>query len=398
MRILIAGAGVAGLTTAYWLKRYGFMPTIIEKSPSLPTGGYKIDVRGSALHVLRKMNVYDEVADASTDMQGAILVDKNGKHLCQMTGDAFGHRVNDDIEIIRGTLCTILMDQLTDIECIFGESIQEMHEKSHSIEVTFTNNTRREFELVIGADGVHSIIRQLIFNNEEQANKDIGLYLCVFTTPNYLNLDRIEMQYSELGRIAAIWSARGDQNMKACFGFTAPSATINLRDRTQQQQALKEMYSDINWEVPQLLQMMDASTDFYFDRVTQITLESWSSGRVALVGDAAFCPSPMSGQGTSLALIGAYILAGELAAAKGQYHLAFDQYDNQLRSFAESNQALGTTAANLMKSQQGNRFLMRIIMLFMRIMPGRLIKFFINLSSRRINRVANSISLKDYGF
>src|SRR5262249_12124257 len=146
--------------------------------------------------------------------------------------------------------------------------------------------------------------------------RDLGLYLCVFSVPNYLKLDRMEIQYSELGRIAAIWSSRGDENVKACFGFTAPSR-LDLHDREQQQQALRTVYDGSGWGVPRLLDMMPTATDWYFDTAAQIDMPRWSDGRVVLVGDAAYCASPMSGQGTSIALIGAHVLAGELAAAAG---------------------------------------------------------------------------------
>lgn len=392
MRVLISGAGVAGLTVAYWLKSYGFTPTIVERAPTLLTGGYKIDVRGSALQVLRRMGIYHAVFEASTDMQCALLVDKDGKVINKMTGNEFGHRVGGDLEIIRGNLCQILMDQLLDVEFIFGDSIQEISQSSDRVQVKFQKNKSREFDLVIGADGLHSNVRRLVFGDESRFFRELGLYLCVFTVPNYLNLDRSEIQYSELGRVAALWSSHGEINAKACFGFVAKQP-IDLHDIVEQQRSLKTAYEGINWEVPKLLEMMPDAPDFYFDVAAQICMDRWSQGRVVLLGDAAYCASPMSGQGTSLALIGAYVLAGELAAAKGVYQPAFDQYEEALRPFIKLNQALGIKAAKLMKSQNLMAWFLNQLM---RIIPGRLIKFFIDLSSRRINRAANSIFLKDY--
>ena len=400
MRFLISGAGIAGLTIAYWLQRYGFTPTIVELAPTLLTGGYKIDVRGTGLQVLRRMGIYDAIVEASTDMQGALLVDRQGKVINEMTGDAFGHRVGDDLEIIRGALCQILMDKIPEVEFIFGDSIQEISQLVEGVEVQFKNNQPREFDLVIGADGLHSNIRRLVFGDESRFSRELGLYLCVFTVPNYLNLDRIEMQYSELGRIASLWSARGEENMKACFGFTSPPNSIDLRDIVQQQQVLKTVYQGINWEVPKLLQMMPDASDFYFDTAAQIDMKQWSADRVVLLGDAAYCASPMSGQGTSLAIIGAYVLAGELAAAAGAYQTAFNHYEQEMRPFVKRNQELGIQAASLMRSQEKHTFLSWFFKQGMRIAPnrltGRLIEFFINRATRRINKVANSISLKNY--
>src|SRR5215472_5313378 len=281
MRVLISGAGIAGLTVAYWLRRYCFTPTIVEQAPSLLTGGYKIDVRGTALQVLRRMGIHDAVVAASTDMQGALLVDKSGKVINEMSGDAFGHRVGEDVEIVRGTLCQILMDHISDAEFIFGDSIRVISQSSDSAQVELTKNSPREFDLVIGADGLHSNVRGIVFGDESRFLRELGLYLCVYSVPNYLNLDRMEVQYSELGRMAQLWSSRGDANAKACFGFAAPDVAIDLRDRAQQQRVLADVYRGIGWEVPRLLGMMPDAPDYYFDVAAQVDMAQWSRDRVA---------------------------------------------------------------------------------------------------------------------
>jgi 2-polyprenyl-6-methoxyphenol hydroxylase-like FAD-dependent oxidoreductase len=396
MRVLISGAGIAGLTAAYWLHRYGFTVTIVERASSLVTGGYKIDVRGTALQVLTRMGVHDAVVAASTDMQGAVLVDRDGKVINKMTGDEFGHRAGEDLEIVRGTLCQILKDSISNVEFVFGDSIRAISQDSDRVQVEFSKNSPREFDLVIGADGLHSNVRGVVFGDEARFVRELGLYLCVYTVPNYLNLDRMEMQYTELGRVAAIWSSRGDATARACFGFTAPSTKIDLHDKAQQQQALETVYQGIGWEIPRLLEMMPRATDFYFDAAAQISMDHWSRGRVVLAGDAGYCASPMSGQGTSLALIGAYVLAGELAAASGTYQAAFAQYEKEMRPFVMLNQALGIRSANLMKSKQKTDPLAWLLEQLMRIAPGRMIQFFIDRSTSRIHQAANAITLKDY--
>jgi 2-polyprenyl-6-methoxyphenol hydroxylase-like FAD-dependent oxidoreductase len=396
MRVLISGAGLAGLTVAYWLQRYGFTPTIVERAPSLSTGGYKIDVRGTALQVLTRMGVHDAVVAASTDMQGAMLVDREGKVLNKMSGDEFGHRTGEDLEIVRGTLCQILKDHISNAEFIFGDTIRAISQNPDRIQVEFAKNSTREFDLLIGADGLHSNVRRLVFGDESRFVRDLGLYLCVYTVPNYLNLDRMEIQYTELGRVAAIWSSRGDTNARACFGFNAPSTPVDLHDRAQQQQVLASVYQGIGWEIPKLLGMMSSAPDFYFDVAAQISMDHWSQGRVALAGDAGYCASPMSGQGTSLALIGAYVLAGELAAAAGDYQAAFRQYEKEMRPFVMINQELGIRSANLMKSKQKTNVSAWLLERLMQIAPGGVIQFFINRSTRRIHQAANAITLKDY--
>jgi 2-polyprenyl-6-methoxyphenol hydroxylase-like FAD-dependent oxidoreductase len=274
--------------------------------------------------------------------------------------------------------------------------IRGITQSSDSTQVQFTKNGVRDFDLVIGADGLHSNVRRIAFGEEARFLRDLGLYLCVYSIPNYLQLDRMEFQYSELGRIAAIWSSRGDANAKACFGFAAPSVRIDLRDRDQQQQALRTVYAGIGWEVPRLLEMMPAASDWYFDTAAQIDMPRWSQGRVVLVGDAAYCASPMSGQGTSIALIGAYVLAGELAAASGAYPRAFAEFENPMRPFVEANQALGLRSAKLMRSGEKKSIVGLLLKQLMRMVPGRMTEWIINRSTQRITQAANSISLKDY--
>jgi len=396
MKVLISGAGPAGFTAAYWLKRYGYTPTIVERAPHLLVGGYKIDLRGAALQVIKGMGIHDAVVAARTDMRGAQLVDKEGKIIQQMSGDEFGHRVGGDLEIVRGTLCEILRDHLRDVELLFGDTIQGITQSSNSVQVQFTKNDAREFDCVIGADGLHSNVRRIAFGEESRFLRDLGLYLCVYSVPNYLKLDRMEIQYSEIGRIAQIWSSRGDANMKACFGFAAPSLQIGLHDRPQQQQALKTVYEGIGWEVPHLMELMPTASDWYFDKAAQIVMPRWSQSRVALVGDAAYCASPMSGQGTSIAIIGAHVLAGELAAASGDCLRAFAEYENAMRPFVEANQALGLKSSKRMLSGENKSVSGWLLKQFMRILPGPVLEWIINRSTERITKAANAISLKDY--
>jgi len=395
MRVLISGAGPAGLSVAYWLKKYGFKPTLIEWAPALRKGGYKIDVRGVALEVLRRMGIYDIVAKTSTDMQGALLVDGDGKVINEMNSDTFGHRMNDDQEIMRGTLCQILMDQIPEVEIIFGDSIRAISQTANAVQVEFKENKPRAFDLVIGADGLHSNVRQLVFGDESRFAHEFGIYICVFTIQNYLNLDRMEIQYTEFGRVAAVWSTRGDTDARASFAFVSPMH-VEPRNIIAQQQLVRTVFEGINGEVPKMLQMMPDAPDFYFDVAAQIRMDHWFSGRVILLGDAAYCPSPMSGQGTSLALVGAYVLAGELAAARGNFQTAFDQFEREMGLFIKINQALGIKAAKFFRSQEKKNLFAWLIGKIMNVAPGRMIEFFINRITKRIHQAANSIILKDY--
>jgi 2-polyprenyl-6-methoxyphenol hydroxylase-like FAD-dependent oxidoreductase len=390
MDVLISGAGIAGLTVAHWLRRFGWTPVIVERAPSLVVGGYKIDVRGRALEVLHRMEIYDEVVAASTRMQGAVLVDRDGTEIGRMSGQEFGHRVGDDVEIVRGTLCEILRRRAEGIELLFGDTVAAIEQHPDRATVTLASGATRDVDLVIGADGLHSNVRSLVFGAEEQFLRDLGMYLCVFSVPNYLALDRVEVQYSEVGRVASVWSTRDEDSAKACFGFAssrAASGPIPMRDRDRQQEAVTAVYDDVGWEVPRLLGLMPGADDWYFDIAAQIEMPAWAAGRVALAGDAAYCASPMSGQGSSLALLGAYVLAGELGAARDDLDAAFAEYHRVMRPFVDANHAAGQASAAFMTGDaeaDGAG------------LSGDEVEAVIARATERIEAAANAIELKDY--
>ena len=354
---------------------------------SLVIGGYKIDVRGTALEVLRKMDALDAVDAASTRMQGAKLVDRDGNVIGELSGDQFGHRVGDDLEIVRGTLCEILLATAKGVDVIYDDVIESIEQSADGADVTLRSGDRRRFDLVIGADGLHSNVRRIVFGDESQFLRNLGMYLCVYSVPNYLDLDRTEMQYSEVGRIAQIWATLDDPNAKACFGFAVANRQIDLHDRGQQEDAVKAVYAGIGWEIPRLLELMPEATDWYFDVAAQVDLPEFARGRVALVGDAGYCASPMSGQGSSLALIGAYVLAGELAAASGDREAAFAEYIRVMRPFITTNQQLGIESSKFM-TQDPEAAPAEL--------SGSEIESHIDDSTQSITEAANAITLKDY--
>jgi len=273
------------------------------------------------------------------------------------------------------------------VETIFGDSVASIVQSADGATVTFGKGGTRTFDLVIGADGLHSNVRQKVFGDEAQFLRNLGMYLCVFSVPNYMNLDRVEMQYAEVGRVVAVWSTRDDATAKACFGFAAPAGQIDLRDRDQQERALRTVYEGIQWEVPRLLELMPEATDWYFDTAAQIDMPEWTRGRVALVGDAAYCASPMSGQGSSLALIGAYVLAGELAARRDDHQAAFAEYRDVMRPYVSANQELGRQSAAFMTSGATETSTE---------LSGDMIESVIDSTTDRIADAANAVTLKDY--
>jgi len=181
----------------------------------------------------------------------------------------------------------------------------------------------------------------MVFNNEDYSLKHLGAYISVFGIPNYLNLNCTDVAYEANQKTIHINSDEDPNLAKAGFMFRSSHLLKDIRDEREQKDFLKNTFLDMGWETNTLLQLMETTNDFYFDSITQVKMNSWTKGRVALVGDAGYCASPLSGQGTSLALVGAYILAGELNNAGGNYKKAFSNYNRQLRLFVDENQSFG---------------------------------------------------------
>ena len=346
--VLISGASIAGPALAFWLERYGFTPTIVEASPSLRAGGQAIDVLGTATEVVRRMGLLDRVHDRSTGKRGTSYVDATGTVRARISSEVFnGVGAHGDTEIQRGDLARVLYEATCDtVEYMFGDSITALAQDENGVQVSFEHAPPRRFDLVVGADGVHSRTRALAFGPESQFARHMGYYICIYTIPNFLNLDHWELGYNTPGTVAGAYSARENSEAKAIFAWAAESFDYDYRDVAQQQKILTDTYGGQGWQVPQLLAHLDDAPDFYFDAMTQIHMDTWCTGRVTLVGDAGYCASPLSGQGANLALVGAYTLAGELAAAAGDHTVAFPGYEQRMRPMVEACQkfAEGTGA------------------------------------------------------
>ena len=390
--ILISGAGVAGLTLAYWLKQYGFNPTLIEKHPSLRAGGYKIDLRGVALEILKRMKIYSAVVENRTVITHAIFVDKAGRQVSQMSADLCGTRLEGvDLEIMRGNLCLIMKDALVGIECIFGDSIIQIIEKPDGVTVEFENSTSRVFDLIIGADGLHSNVRKLTFGDESKFSREFGVYVSVFSIPNFLELNACEIEHHSPRKFVNIYRDRKDSNANVALAFSLEKPFYS-RDQSEQKKLIDQVFSNSVWEIPRILEAMKESSDFYFDSMAQIHMPFWSKGRVTLVGDAAYSATPMSGQGTSIAIAGAYVLAGELSSAQGDYQTAFSHYEKIIRPFVEENQALANMSAHIIKDSFYSVWLHRISA----VMPSKILYYFKSLALKRTTKAANALTLKDY--
>jgi 2-polyprenyl-6-methoxyphenol hydroxylase-like FAD-dependent oxidoreductase len=390
--VLISGAGVAGQALAIWLRRFGFSPVVVERATAPRDGGQAVDLRGAAIEVARRTGILDAARAARTGTRGMSYVNSGGKRLASLDG-AFGVIDPADIEIVRGDLVSILHEAArSDVEYIFDDSISGLTETADGVTVTFERSAPRTFGLVAGADGLHSRVRGLAFGPESRFLRHLGLYLSVFNVSNDLKLDHWQLIYVTPGKSVTVTSARGNREARAIFFFGSEPLDYDYRDRGQQQELLAAAFAGSGWEVPGLLAAMPDAPDFYFDSVSQVRMTSWSAGRVTLVGDAGYCPSPLSGQGSSLALVGAYVLASELRAADGEHRDAFARYQQRMQDFAERNQQIAT--GNAKRFTPASRRQIRLQNLGIRAlpyMPGK--KWVLSQATKGVTEAANAITL-----
>ncbi|MFC9898041.1 FAD-dependent monooxygenase [Nocardia sp. NPDC127579] len=341
-RVLVAGASIAGPALAHWMHRRGAEVTVVERAAALRPGGQAVDARGATKEVIRRMGLDPAIRAACTRTIGAHTVDAAGNVL-----ETF--RVDDDggdgfiaeIEILRGDLSQVLYeDTRDDVEYRFGDRIAEITQDADGVDVVFDSGDRRRFELVIGADGLHSALRAMVFGPHEQFVRHLGHALGFFSVPNEFGLDKWLIEYQESGRSAGLRPIQDATRAMAMFSFPAAATDVDYRDIEAQKRLLRARMAGMGWSTPRILAHLDDAPDFYLDQVAQVVLDRWSRGRVGLLGDAAFSSSPMSGQGTGLALVGAYVLAGELAAAEWNPEIGFARYEALMRPFAEANQEI----------------------------------------------------------
>ena len=386
--ILISGASVAGPALAFWLDRYGFEPTIVERAPAVRPGGYAIDFRGASMRVLERMGLLEAVRQKQTRIGAITMVDRNNRKVASMP-DGF---TSGELEILRGDLADILHEATRQTtEYIFNDSIASVEESAEGVDVRFQSGVQRRFDLVVGADGLHSRVRSVVFGEESRFVRYLGYYVSIFTIPNYLHLDHAGLYYGTLGKKVGIFSGGDPGEAKASF-FFATEPLVNARhDSAEQKKSLRAQFEQEGWELPRLLEMMETAPDFYFDSVCQVKMDRWSKGRCSLVGDAAYCASPLSGMGTGMAGVGAYVLAGELAEAEGDYRIAFARYENRMREFVQKCQGIADGGTEWFVPR--TRFRLWLSTQMWKVLPYTPWK---NMMIEVPLKIGNSIELRDY--
>lgn len=384
--VLISGASVAGPALAFWLERYGYTPTVVERSPEPRPGGYAVDFRGASLTVLERMGLLEQVQAHATGMGEMTYVKESGRKVATMTSQV----LSGELEVLRGDLVEILYDATrAKVEYLFDDSISALTQDDTGVDVTFERGGSRRFDLVIGADGLHSNVRRLAFGPESDYRHDLGYYNAVYTVDNHLGLDHTARFVNVPGKTAGTYSS--SDKAKALFYFASEPLTYDRHDTAAQQRLLTDAFAGVGWEVPRLLSGVQTSPDWYFDSVSQIKMRNHSVGRVALAGDAGYCASPLSGMGTSLAIVGAYVLAGELMAADGNHLRAFAAYDERMHGFVKACQKQGKDSGQWFVP--GSRAFLGIRNLNFKLMPYLPWR---KLIDELPLKVGNAIDLPDY--
>jgi 2-polyprenyl-6-methoxyphenol hydroxylase-like FAD-dependent oxidoreductase len=346
-RVLISGASVAGPVLAYWLQRFGFTPTVVERTsqPRVDGGGHAVDLFGPAVQVTEWMGVLPEIQAARTRTRLISFV-RPGCRPVDVAAEALAGGVSDrHIEIMRGDLASTLYQRTRhDVEYVFDDSVTALDDTGDEVEVTFERAAPQRYDLVIGADGLHSTTRRLIFGPEPKFLHFLGGYLAVFTVDNYLQLDDRMICFTTPGRTAALYPVHDADHARVVLLWRTPTPHgYDRHDLDAQRRLIRTLYSGLGWELPRLLTELEHADDLYLDSISQVLLDTWTRGRIALVGDAGYCPGPAVGGGTSLAVIGAYILASELAAGGGDHPRGLAAYGQALRPVVEHSRSIGPT-------------------------------------------------------
>jgi len=348
--VLISGAGIAGPALAFWLTRSGYRVIVTEIAPGIRPGGQTVDLRGAGGDVVERMGLIGQMREHALEQRGAAWVRSDGSRRAEMPVTAFdGNGLVSKLEILRGDLVEVLYQATKDsAEYRFNSSISELRQGDDAAEVTLADGTRLEVDLVVGADGPHSAVRRMAFGPEEQFVRPIGGYNAWFSAPDNVGLDGWYLLYQAPGGLNASMRPSHDPAIvKAGLAFQSEPIHYERHDLDQQRRILVDRFAGAGWECDALLAAAQTADDFYFDSFAQVRMPTWSSGRVTLAGDAGYCASPLSGMGTSLALVGAYILGGELGAADSldaeQIRQALSGYETTMRPYVDKCQDLPNT-------------------------------------------------------
>jgi 2-polyprenyl-6-methoxyphenol hydroxylase-like FAD-dependent oxidoreductase len=349
MKVIINGAGIAGPTLAYWLRKAGHEVVLVEAAPELRRGGYALDFWGVGYDVAEKMGLLPRLHELGYQVREVRFVDRRGRKRGGFPVEAFGRLANGRFTTLRrADLAATIYSALDGtVETIFGDSVSGIEETAHGVGVSFEQTPPREADLVIGADGLHSRIRRLVFGPDAGVEVSLGYHIAAFAVEGYRPRDElVYVSHAVPGRQVSRWSMREDRTLFLFALRDEYLAAGSPPTGDEAKSVLARVFGDVGWECPRILAAMAGVGNIYFDRVSQIRLERWTKGRTALVGDAAACVSLLAGEGAGLAMAEAYVLAGELRNCGGDHAAAFARYQERMMPFLKRKQRMAAKFAS----------------------------------------------------
>lgn len=389
--VLISGAGIAGPALAFWLNRSGYQVVVLELADGIRTGGQTVDLRGAGRVIVERMGLLDRMRERSVDQRGIAWVREDGGRTAEMPVTAFhGNGVVSQLEILRGDLADVLYQATAaEVDYRFSTRITELSQSEDGVLATLSDGTTMRADLVVGADGPHSAVRRLVFGPEEEFVRPLGGYHAWFTAPDAVGLDGWFLMYQAPGGLNASLRPSHDPAIaKAGLAFRSEPLQYDRGDLDAQRDLLAARFAGAGWHCEALVAAARQADDFYFDMFAQVHMDDWSSGRVTLVGDAGYCASPLSGMGTSLALVGAYVLAGELSSAP--LPVALQRYQQVMRPYVDRCQRLPNGIDGYVPKSATDIRITALVMKYMQRWPFR------SWAERKWFTTADAVELPDY--
>jgi len=334
--VLISGASFAGLCAAYWMNSLGYKVTIVEIANGLRTGGTPVNIEGNTINIIKRMGIFEQIKSNRIAME--LLEFKNADDVTEGSmklRNAADALTEDGFEIERNMLLNLLYDLVkNESEIIFNSSITALEERNNHIEVTFKDGQRQKYDLVLGCDGIHSSVRKIWFGQEDEYSHFLGQYFSITIVDKLLIRENTTQFFNVPDKAIMLNAYNNKTDIILCFR-TSTEIQYNYRDEDQQRKIIMDQFEGESWRAKELLHEMMGSKNFYFDKLCQIKMPSWTKGRVALVGDAGYCASPAAGMGGSLAIDGAAALADAFSKFDGNFEAAFQDYNETFRPFIE---------------------------------------------------------------
>jgi 2-polyprenyl-6-methoxyphenol hydroxylase-like FAD-dependent oxidoreductase len=338
--VLVCGASFAGLSTAWWMTQLGYQVTVVEIARGLKRGGTPVNIQDRTIGIARRMGIFEAIRSHALAME--VMEFKNADDVTERSS----LRENEgpdpalaEYEIERDILLDLLFEPLKDtVEFVFGDTIASLQDETDRVDVTFKSGTARSFDLVFGCDGVHSVVRKHCFGDEAQFLRYLGAYFSITIVSGSLIRNNTTQMYNEPGKAVMLNAYNDKTDIVLCF-CSETEIPYDYRNEDEQRRMILDHFSDVGWRTPALLDDVKQSGTFYFDKLCQTKMPSWTKGRIALVGDAAYCASPAAGRGGSLAIDGAAALAEAFEKCQGDFELAFQEYNRSFRPFIEEIQA-----------------------------------------------------------